>query len=155
MFHHSNAFWIFPKQWMENRNVTLVFSCLLTSLKTWPWVNHSIIISFQLAFRRCLMNLLSNNRAIRCFVTSSCTNTATSINELTKLLFARKGRSLEGIPPSADTLFQHTNLATYQGAHCWSQSLCRIQILPNPTELGWNLGELVYCQWMDNDSRSI
>ena len=35
------------------------------------------------------------------------TNTATSIKELRKLLFARKGQSLEGISPSADALFQH------------------------------------------------
>ena len=73
---------------------------------------------------------------------------ATSTNELIKLLFARKGRSLEGIAPSANALFQHTNRATYQG-DCWSQSLCRIQRLPNPIEWGWNLGEHGYCsEWI-------
>ena len=62
---------------------------------------------------------------------------------------------MEGIPPSADALFQHINRATYQGGHCWSQSLCRTQTLHNPTEWGWNLGEHGYCsEWITTPEAS-
>ena len=46
-------------------------------------------------------------------------------------------------------LTQCFNMCAYQGGHCWSQLLCRIQTLPNPTEWGWNLGEHGYCiEWI-------
>ena len=65
------------------------------------------------------------------------TSTSTSVNELRKILFARKGRSIEGIPPTADALFQHSKRAIYQGAFCWGQSLSKEQHLPNPVDWGW------------------
>ena len=69
------------------------------------------------------------------------TSTETSVNKCRKVLFASKGRSLEGIPPTSDALLQHTKRAIYQAGYCWSQSLVAQQNLPNPNEWGWKSEE--------------
>ena len=62
-----------------------------------------------------------------------CTSTSSSVNEGRKMLFSRKGRSLEGIPQSSDALFQHAKRALYQGGLCWGRSFQMEQRLPDPT----------------------
>lgn len=69
------------------------------------------------------------------------TNMLESVDQSRKVLFARKGRSLEGIPPTSDALLQHTKRAVYQAGYCWSQSLVCQQILPDPNEWGWKYDE--------------
>ena len=64
------------------------------------------------------------------------TNMLQSVNECRKVLFATKGRSLEGIPPTHDALFLHTKRIIYQ-ASCWRQSLIKQQNLPDPSLWGW------------------
>ena len=68
-----------------------------------------------------------------------------SVDETRKYLFASKGRSIEGIPPSRDALYEHLKRAVYQGCFCWGQSLISIQALPSPTEWGWKLEREKYC----------
>lgn len=49
-------------------------------------------------------------------------STSSSVNEARKVLFTRKGRLIDNIPPPADALLQHTKRAAYQAGHCWAQA---------------------------------
>jgi hypothetical protein len=60
-----------------------------------------------------------------------------SVNDLRKHLFTKKGRAMEGLPPTEAALLQHTKRAVYQSGYCWYQSLSAQQILPSPSEWGW------------------
>ena len=60
-----------------------------------------------------------------------------SVDQSRKLLFASKGRSLEGIPPTSDALFQPMKRAVYQGGYCWGQTTVSQQNLPDPNDWGW------------------
>jgi len=82
------------------------------------------------------------------------TNRTSSVNELRKVLFSPKGRSLEEIPPSADALFQHAKRAILQGGDCWDSHYVKlkhslIQLNGVETRRGW----LIY--QMDDDPGSI
>ena len=55
------------------------------------------------------------------------TSPCQGVNDARKVLFAQKGRTLENIPPTADTLVQHTKRVAYQAGHCWGQ--CMVLIL--------------------------
>ena len=65
---------------------------------------------------------------------SICTN----LNEARKDLFARKGRSIEAIPSTADAFLQHAKRAVYQAAYCWAQCLSPRFDLPSPSQWGWH-----------------
>jgi hypothetical protein len=67
------------------------------------------------------------------------------VNALRKHLFTKKGRSVESLPPTADTLLQHAKRAVYQSGHCWGQSMCAEQTLPSPSKWGWT--DKVDCKW--------
>jgi hypothetical protein len=60
-----------------------------------------------------------------------------TVNALQKHRFTKKGRSMEGLPPTADTLLQHAKRAVYQSGYCWGQSMCAEQTLPSPSKWGW------------------
>ena len=72
------------------------------------------------------------------------TSTDTDVNLLRKYLFATKGRSLEGIPPTKDALYQHLKCAVYQGGFCWGQAVATNQDLPKPEDWGWKLNQQKY-----------
>ena len=57
------------------------------------------------------------------------------VNDVRKVLFAQKGRTLENIPPTADALLQHAKRVAYQAGHCWGQCLVSVPELPSPGEL--------------------
>ena len=65
--------------------------------------------------------------------TSSCK----SVNECRKMLFTKKNRSIDNIPPTAAALLQHSRRACYQ-AGTWAKCLQKIQNLPNPCQWGWD-----------------
>ena len=50
---------------------------------------------------------------------------------------ARKGRSIENIPPTYGALVEHTKRVAYQAGYCWGQSLTPDPTLPSPAEWGW------------------
>uniref|UniRef100_UPI00358E0007 uncharacterized protein n=1 Tax=Myxine glutinosa TaxID=7769 RepID=UPI00358E0007 len=65
------------------------------------------------------------------------TCTCSEVNLARKKLFAKKSRSIEAIPPTQAALVQHVKRATYQGGHCWEQSLVPHCYLPSPCDWGW------------------
>ena len=69
---------------------------------------------------------------------------SSSANKSTKELFSKKGRLLDGIPPTTDTLQLHIYRAIYQASYCWAQSLCKIPSLADPCEWGWKMEDKHY-----------
>ena len=63
------------------------------------------------------------------------------VNDARKYLFTKKGRGLEGLPPTHDALKQHVMRATYQGGYVWGQATIPTPVLPDPTDWGWTLGK--------------
>lgn len=59
-----------------------------------------------------------------------------SVNAARKKLFAKKGKSIENIPPSLDALIQHSKGAVLQAGFVWSQSLIPNPTLPRPHDWG-------------------
>ena len=59
------------------------------------------------------------------------------VNDARMHLFKKKGRALEGIPPTQAALEQHIRRAVYQGGYIWGQSTVPMPTLPSPTEWGW------------------
>ena len=72
------------------------------------------------------------------------TSPSSSANKSTKELFSKKGRLLDGIPPTTDTLQLHIYRAIYQASYCWAQSLCKIPSLADPCEWGWKMEDKHY-----------
>ncbi len=64
---------------------------------------------------------------------SSC---LTTVNEARRELFCKQNKSLENIPPTQDTLLQHTKRVIIQ-SNIWTTSLSSIQNIPSPGEWGW------------------
>ena len=69
-----------------------------------------------------------------------------TVNSLRKHLFTKKGKPMEGLPPTEGALLQHTKRATYQSGFCWNRSLQAQQNLPSPGEWGW-LADDDDCKW--------
>ena len=72
------------------------------------------------------------------------TSPSSSANKSTKELFSKKGRLLDGIPPTTDTLQLHIYRAIYQASYCWAQSLCKLPSLPDPCEWVWKMEDKHY-----------
>ena len=70
------------------------------------------------------------------------TSSLNCVNQVRKQLFAKKGRSIESIPPTKAALLQHSRRATYQASYCWGQALKAVQDLPCPSNWGWKRNEL-------------
>ena len=64
-------------------------------------------------------------------------NTCKEVNEARRDLFTRKGRDIEGIPPTADALRLHTKRCAYQAGHWWGKALVPSHPLPCPSEWAW------------------
>ena len=101
------------------------------------WMNFPLLDSALMT----LTSLPNNSNLEDCFsmlekfvvLMYNSTSTSNTANEARKILFAKKGRSLECIPPTSDALFQHAKRALYQGGLCWGRSFQREQRLPDPT----------------------
>ena len=65
------------------------------------------------------------------------TSTCTNIDMARKHLFTKKGRSMEGLPPTQAALYQHILRAAYQGGHVWGSLLELAPRLPSPADWGW------------------
>eukprot|EP00112_Aurelia_sp_Birch-Aquarium-sp1_P018593 Seg4456.3 transcript_id=Seg4456.3/GoldUCD/mRNA.D3Y31 product="hypothetical protein" protein_id=Seg4456.3/GoldUCD/D3Y31 len=65
------------------------------------------------------------------------TSTCQSVDDTRKHCFARKGRSIDIIPPTSAALLRHTKRAAYQNGHIWGQCLVPAQEIPCPSEWGW------------------
>ena len=65
------------------------------------------------------------------------TSSQQSVNQARKELFAQKGRSIDGIPPTQAALIQHARRAAHQGGHCWGQTMVAAPELPFPFDWGW------------------
>ena len=59
------------------------------------------------------------------------TSTSTCINDTRQLLFTRKGRQMQGLPPTKAALEQHIKRAVLQGVHDWGQAMIRDRVLPS------------------------
>ena len=70
-----------------------------------------------------------------------CSSICTYHNEVREDLFARKGRSIEAIPPTADAFLKHTKRVVYQAAYRWAQCLSPLFNLPSPSQWGWHKQE--------------
>jgi len=65
------------------------------------------------------------------------TSDAECVDVCRKHLFARKGRSMESIPPTRDALVQHVKRACFQVVFIWNTALQSCPTLPSPSEWGW------------------
>ena len=63
---------------------------------------------------------------------SPCQN----VNQCRRILYTRRNRSIENIPPTADALLQHTLRAALQ-AHIWTECLCPNAVNYSPADWGW------------------
>ena len=59
------------------------------------------------------------------------------VNERHQELFCQSTRQITNIPPTEDSLMQHTKRAILQAGHCWAETLKPVQYLPNPSDQGW------------------
>ena len=66
------------------------------------------------------------------------TSTEENVNQARKQLFSKKGRAIDGLPPTQAALIQHTKRAAYQAGHCWAQMMTPAPRFPSPSEWGWN-----------------
>lgn len=67
-----------------------------------------------------------------------CTSTDDYVKQAWKQLFIKKGRAIDGPPPTQASFIQHIKLASYQTGHCWAQIMIAAPELPSPSEWGWN-----------------
>ena len=65
------------------------------------------------------------------------TSSQEHVNEARKHLFAKKGRSIENIPPTREALRQHVKRASYQAGFCWAQMMVCTPEFPSPSDWGW------------------
>ena len=63
---------------------------------------------------------------------------AKSVNEARHQLFTTGQKSLDNIPPTQASLYQHVKQALIQASFYWSQALAVRQNIPNFSEWGWN-----------------
>ena len=66
------------------------------------------------------------------------TSASTEVNDVRRVLFTQKGRTIENIPPTQAALTQHVRRAVYQGGHIWGQALIARPEYPDPSSWGWN-----------------
>lgn len=59
------------------------------------------------------------------------------VNEARQELFSKRSRDLDSIPPTRASLEQHARRAVLQGGYVWGQTLLRHQVLPSPSDWGW------------------
>ena len=105
-----------------------------TAWKTWklfPELTNALIV----LHRQPTIEDVNDNMAVIerfiCLMYHSATSKI-EVNKCRRHLFTRKGRPLEGLPPTAEALYQHTLRVVYQGGFVLAQTLAAIQNLPKP-----------------------
>ena len=71
----------------------------------------------------------------------------TGVNSARQMLFTHKGREIENIPPTKDSLTQHLLRVGYEAGHVWGQALIKAPVLPSPADFGW-VWEASSGQWI-------
>ena len=66
-----------------------------------------------------------------------CASSVAYVNDARKVLFTKKGRELDQIPPTKAALVQYVRRAVYQAAYCWGQMLVSAPQMPSPSGWGW------------------
>jgi len=66
------------------------------------------------------------------------TSTCAGVNECRRILYTRKNRAIENIPPTANALLQHSKRASLQ-AHIWKDCLSATAEIRVPTDWGWKV----------------
>ena len=61
------------------------------------------------------------------------TSTEEGVNKKRKQLFSKKGRGIDGLPPSQAALIHHAKRAAYQAGHCLVQLMIHAPELPSPS----------------------
>ena len=112
--------------------------------KAWnTWMKFSDLTDTMLVLAQqpVSMNTVTESMAVIerfvCLMYSAVTNEH-EVNKCRRYLFT-KGRQLESLPPTQDALFQHVLRAVYQGSFVWGQATIAMQILPKPTDWGWEM----------------
>ena len=67
-------------------------------------------------------------------------STCVSVNDCRRILYTRKNRAIENIPPTSDALLQHVKRASLQ-AHLWISCLSNDVPQYNPLEWGWTVSD--------------
>ena len=86
------------------------------------------------------MRFCQHLRNLLCIYDKGCTSS--SLNGARKEMFTQKRKSMEFIPPTSDTFFQHVKRAAYQAGHIWGQALQPAPSLPSPSDWGWIKGPM-------------
>lgn len=73
------------------------------------------------------------------------TTSITQVNDVRRILFTQKGRTIENIPPTQAALTQHVRRAVYQGGHIWGQALIARPEVPDPSSWGWSKEQSSTC----------
>jgi hypothetical protein len=61
-----------------------------------------------------------------------------TVNECRRILFTKKNRPIDNIPPTADALLQHVKRSSLQ-AKVWCQSLEKVATNLHPVDYGWKV----------------
>lgn len=69
------------------------------------------------------------------------TSDEVEVNAARQILFARKNRNMDAIPPTKGALTEHAKRAAYQAGYVWGQSLVLSPVLPSPSDWGWVMKE--------------
>ena len=72
------------------------------------------------------------------------TSSLNSVNDARLHLFTKKGRSLEGLPPTHEALLQHIRRTVFQGCYVWGNLGVAMQELPPPEQWGWKLEDKTF-----------
>jgi hypothetical protein len=64
------------------------------------------------------------------------TSACSGVNDCRRILYTRKNRAIENIPPTSDALLQHTKRAALQ-AHIWIACLSSFGPVLDPLQWGW------------------
>ena len=63
------------------------------------------------------------------------------------ILFSKKDRSIENIPPTSNALAMHIKRTIYQGGFVWGNITDPLVVLPDPSQWGWKLDDK---RWLPN-----
>ena len=67
-----------------------------------------------------------------------------SVNGERLVLFTKKGREIENIPPTQDPLAEHVLRVGYEAGHVWDQATINAPQLPSPAYFGWTWEVLMH-----------
>ena len=72
------------------------------------------------------------------------TSSSKTVNECRHMLFIKKSRQIDNLPPTNAALEEHAKRSALQGGHIWGQCLVRIPEGLNVCHWGWMKTEIGY-----------